>query len=70
MEINKCPKCGSRRVKAMAYGLIHFSIKFLFSNKIRGGCHIKPDSPAWYCARCKNRWGNINEERNKNETRL
>ena len=57
-----CPNCKSKRVKTVIYGYLRIPFwKLLFPRDwIGGGCVIKPDSPAWHCAKCKHNWGITN----------
>ena len=56
----ECPKCKSKKVKKIVYGLLKrrslWKI-FLPRDWIGGGCCVSEDSPAWYCASCKHSWG-------------
>ena len=64
MKPTNCPNCKSRRVKMIVYGLLRrrpFWQYFLPRNWVGRGCCIYPDSPAWYCAKCKHEWGNYND---------
>ncbi|MBX3651087.1 MAG: hypothetical protein KF771_06915 [Burkholderiales bacterium] len=51
-----CPKCGSRPVARIVYGLPHFSEKEareVDTGKIvLGGCIITDDDPQWACVSC------------------
>ena len=54
-----CPKCDSKKVKKILYGLLCLPIwKRLFHRDwICGGCCIDEDSPEWYCDKCEYGWG-------------
>jgi ribosomal protein L37AE/L43A len=52
----KCPKCGSKRVARIQYGLPAFTEELerqLAEGKVvLGGCCMTDDDPAWQCADC------------------
>lgn len=53
----KCPKCGSKRIARILYGLPAFSDELqadLRSGKLAlGGCCITGDDPVWKCLECE-----------------
>lgn len=54
-----CPKCSqSDRVVAITYGYVNPTIA---PDAVLGGCCIEPDSPAWFCHRCKRRFGRLGD---------
>lgn len=56
-----CPKCGSKKVAAILYGLPDFSDelerKLDAGEVVLGGCIISDDDPLWRCVECQHRWG-------------
>lgn len=52
-----CPKCGSKNVKVIMYGLP--SPGTSSKNVVSGGCCIDDDSPKWHCGRCRHEWGTL-----------
>lgn len=53
----KCPKCGSRNVAEILYGLPDFSDSRLQADLksgkiVCGGCCIPPDAPKYRCHEC------------------
>ncbi len=57
-----CPKCGSRKVAQIVYGLINVTDEFKkFLDRgdvLLGGCCVDSDSPSWHCHQCQHDWGN------------
>ena len=57
-----CPKCGSREVSMIIYGLVNEvpSEEEQKKEKIRlGGCVIDKDSTKWECDDCFYKWGTV-----------
>ena len=60
-----CPKCGSTDVARYVYGLVApQSLRDdIARGRVRlGGCCIMPNSPAYRCNKCGNRFGNYATE--------
>jgi hypothetical protein len=56
-----CPRCDSKRVADILYGLPDFSdelVRKLDAGEIvLGGCTIFEGDPTWHCVACGHRWG-------------
>jgi hypothetical protein len=56
-----CPKCGSRNVAQILYGLVQMNDELkqrLDKREITlGGCCVDTDSPSWECNECQHHWG-------------
>ena len=67
-KINEtCPKCESRNVAMIQYGLPKMSNELrenLNNNDtiVFGGCMIGPDSPIQQCNECGFRWGRLYDQ--------
>jgi hypothetical protein len=57
----KCPRCGSKPVAKIIYGLVMIDAGLeadLKAGKTRlGGCFVSDDNPQWCCAACGHHWG-------------
>jgi hypothetical protein len=57
----KCPRCASKRVAEIIYGLVKIDEGLeanLKAGKTRlGGCFVSDDNPQWCCAACGHYWG-------------
>lgn len=51
-----CPKCGSRNIIPIIYGLQISGEKFEKGEAICGGCEIDENNPDFYCRDCKNKF--------------
>ncbi len=55
-----CPRCGSREIARIEYGLPAFNEKFerdLEAGRIvLGGCLVSENDPQWKCLGCENKW--------------
>ena len=56
-----CPKCGSKKVASILYGLPMFDEepkrRINAVEIVLGGCCISGDDPLWYCNACRHHWG-------------
>jgi hypothetical protein len=65
---DNCPKCHSRKVAKILYGLYSFYLPAnlkadLDAGRIRfGGCCVSKDSPLWHCLACGSSWGCVATE--------
>jgi len=52
----KCPKCDSKTVARILYGMPAFSPELEkdleYGKIVLGGCVINPDDPTWSCVKC------------------
>lgn len=57
-EQKQCPKCGSKHVASILYGLpTSAAMKQATTGEvILGGCVIGMSSPQFHCHDCENRW--------------
>lgn len=59
----QCPKCGSKPVAAILYGLPLFTDEQKADIELGivtlGGCVVGYDSPAWRCKSCGYEWGSL-----------
>jgi hypothetical protein len=61
MEPKKCPKCSSKNIIPIVYGMPSEET-FKESKKgkfILGGCCIEESSPEWHCKKCGHEWGKV-----------
>lgn len=58
-----CPKCKSKNIKTIVYGFLKPKSdkewEEFDKRSIQGGCMIDADSPRFYCADCKERFGEV-----------
>ncbi len=57
----RCPKCESRRVVRICYGLMERGTAERHPTMVMGGCCIDDDSPAWFCHDCRHHWGKVGD---------
>ena len=58
-----CPKCKSKNIKTIVYGFLKPKSdkewEEFDKTCVSGGCVIDADSPRFYCADCKERFGEV-----------
>lgn len=58
---DRCPKCGSKNVASILYGLPMFGEEL--ERQLEGGedtldgCIVTGDNPIWHCSACRHQWG-------------
>ena len=54
----KCPRCGSKDVLPIIYGLQdpEQDVELRVGRVKLGGCLVGPDSPELYCKACRHEW--------------
>ena len=61
-----CPKCSSRKVASILYGLPRFDEELERSidvgGIVLGGCCIFGEDPTWHCNTCRHQWGGEEED--------
>ena len=57
-KINKCPRCGSKKVIPIIYGMLteEYHLKAESGRIKAGGCCITNHSPNYYCKECEYEW--------------
>lgn len=53
----ECPRCHSKNITKIIYGLPIFDKEPEKDNNIYGGCCINSFSPAYHCRKCDKEWG-------------
>jgi hypothetical protein len=64
----KCPKCNSKRIASILYGMPAYSEKLESDmqegNIVLGGCCIEDGAPNWVCADCDTALFKYDEDEN------
>ncbi len=65
-RLNRCPRCRSRNVARIIYGLVDGSFlqhpRSISGDWVAGGAVVSDESPGFYCHACRNRWGDVSSE--------
>jgi hypothetical protein len=59
-ERSDCPKCASKEVARLVYGLVDMdtiSQELESGRAVLAGCDVGESSPQWHCNSCGNEWG-------------
>ena len=55
-SLRKCPECGSKNVKKIAYGLPAPGYDWP-DDVVMGGCCVSENDPTRHCGECGHEWG-------------